>query len=77
MSFYVESFFLFLAFIHVLYNIQILPIIFLLILIYSQIDFYTKYSVLAFSIDVVSPQLHEYGKMAVALNTSINARLQT
>ena len=44
----------FLAFIHVLYITLVLPIIFPLRLIYSQIAFYTKYIVLAFSIDIVS-----------------------
>ena len=38
-----------------MYIIQILPIIFPLELIYSQIVFHTKYFVLTFSIDVVSP----------------------
>ena len=45
----------FLSFIHVLYIIQVLPIIFPLKLIYSQITFYTKYFLLTFSKDVVSP----------------------
>ena len=38
----------------VLYISQVLPIIFPLKLIYSQIAFYTKYFVLTFSLDVVS-----------------------
>ena len=46
--------FWFFAFIHVLYIVQVFPIIFPLILMYSQIAFYTKYIVLTFSIDVVS-----------------------
>ena len=48
-------FYWFLVFIHVLYIIQVLPIIFPLILIYSQIAFHTKHFVLIFSIDVVTP----------------------
>ena len=46
----------FLAFIHFLYITQVLPIIFPLKSIYSQIVlFYTKYFVLTFSIDIASP----------------------
>ena len=45
----------FLSFIDVLYITQVLPIIFPLKLIYSQIAFYTKYFLLTFSKDVVSP----------------------
>ena len=44
----------FFAFVHVLCITQISPTIFPLKLIYPQIAFYTKYSVLTFSTDVVS-----------------------
>ena len=43
------------AFIHVLYITQVFPIIFPPKIIYSQIAFCTKYFVLIFSTDVVSP----------------------
>ena len=47
-------FFWFFAPVHVLYITKVLPIVFPLKLIYSQIAFYTEYFVLTFSIDVVS-----------------------
>ena len=59
-----------------LYIAQVLPIIFPLKLIYSQIAFYTKHFVLTFSIDVVS-SLSNCPQAMVGIFLSLNCITQS